>query len=817
MNECTRKLSCLVVLMIATSVPAAAAPSIQEATRGLEKQDGFFPIYWDAETNRLLMEVPDTRESFLYLPSVASDVGDRRLIGLDRGSPGDERLAHFERVGARVYLVLENARFRNSNGDEALTRSVVESFPTSTVAHFDVSAEEAGRVLVDASSFLVSDVVDVVGMLRRADQGSYRLDADRSRVHLPRTKAFPKNTEIEASLTFVTDRPGEALERHAPDPRSLTLRLHHSFVALPDDGFRPRRFDRRVGLFPVTFYDYSRSFDEGYVVRYAVRHRLVKKDPEADRSEPVEPIIYYLDPAVPEPYRSAFKEGAGWWNQMFEAAGFVNAFRVEDMPEWMDPLDARYHVIQWMHRSESGSSVGPSFVDPRTGEIIKAVVRMDSHRSLANHDLYAAMLPALLADGGERPAGEAEAYVMSRRRQHAAHEVGHTLGLAHNFIAAFDGRASVMAYPAPLVRVTDGRLDVSGAYAPGPGAYDALAIRWGYSEVERDAELEAIVGEMREKGFRFITNPDERGSGSFPEGTTWVNGTDAVEELARMMEVRRHVISHFDERAIAVGEPLSALRHRFGAAYLFHRLTMGAAVKAIGGMEFRYAVRGDLGEPTRLVDSMRQRRALELLLDCLEPKELEIPENVLVLLAPPAFGYRQTLDSHDFTSKAAPAFDQLGIARALAMDVLSDILAPPRAARLAAFAHRDPALPTLEEVVGRVVERSWGGPAAPDERALREVVQRAALDVLIELADNGEATPEARAAAEWGLRQIASGVDASPQSDSANAHVQLARSDIERYLTHHQRPPRSTGGARFDWPLSLGDEAPFCSLSNRFY
>ena len=250
MNECTRKLSCLVVLMIATSVPAAAAPSIQEATRGLEKQDGFFPIYWDAETNRLLMEVPDTRESFLYLPSVASGVGDRRLIGLDRGSPGDERLAHFERVGARVYLVLENARFRNSNGDEALTRSVVESFPTSTVAHFDVSAEEAGRVLVDASSFLVSDVVDVVGMLRRADQGSYRLDADRSRVHLPRTKAFPKNTEIEASLTFVTDRPGEALERHAPDPRSLTLRLHHSFVALPDDGFRPRRFDPRVGLFP---------------------------------------------------------------------------------------------------------------------------------------------------------------------------------------------------------------------------------------------------------------------------------------------------------------------------------------------------------------------------------------------------------------------------------------------------------------------------------------------------------------------------------------------------------------------------------------
>ena len=801
--------------MIFIVVPAAAAPSIQEATRGLEKQDGFFPIYWDAEASRLLMEVPDTRETFLYLPSVASGLGDRRLIGLDRGSPGDERLAHFERVGAWVYLVLENARFRNS-GDEALTRSVVESFPTSTLARFDVAAEEEGRVLFDASSFFLSDVIDVVGMLRRADQGSYRLDADRSRVHLPRTKAFAGNTEVEASLTFVTDRPGEALERHAPDPRALTLRLHHSFVALPDDGFRPRRFDPRVGLFPVTFYDYSRSFDEGYVVRYAVRHRLVKTNPEAARSEPVEPIIYYLDRAVPEPYRSAFKEGAGWWSQMFEEAGFVNAFRVEDMPEWMDPLDARYHVIQWMHRTESGSSVGPSFVDPRTGEIIKAVVRMDSHRSLANYDLYAAMLPALLSDGGERPEGEAEAYVMSRRRQHAAHEVGHTLGLAHNFIAAFDGRASVMAYPAPLVRLVDGRLDVSDAYAPGPGAYDAVAIRWGYSEVEGDAELESILDEMREKGLRFITNPDERGGGSFPEGTTWVNGTDAVEELARMMEVRRHVISHFDERAIAPGEPLSALRHRFGAAYLFHRLTMGAAVKAIGGMEFRYAVRGDSGEPTRLVDGKRQRKALELLLDCLEPDELDIPEKVLVLLAPPAFGYRQTLDSRDFTSPAAPAFDQLGIARALAMDVLSDILAPPRAARIAAFADRDPELPTLEEVVGRVVDRTWGEPTAADDRALHQVVQRAALDVLIELADNGDATPEARAAAEWGLRRLASGIEASPQAGSANAHGQLARSDIERYLTHHQKPPQANERPRFPWPLSLGDEELFCSLSNKF-
>jgi hypothetical protein len=800
----------------------APLPTIQEATRGLSKQDGFLPIYWDADQSRLLMEAPATQETFLYLPSVASGLGDPRLIGLDRASPGDERLAHFERVGTRVYLVFENARFQNRNGDEALTGSVTESFPTSTAARFDLVAEEAGRLLFEASSFLLSDVIDMAGMLRRAERGDFRLDPDRSRIHLPRTKVFPKNTEVEASLTFVSDRPSEELDEYAPDPRTLTLRIHHSFVALPDDSFRPRRFDPRIGFFPVTFYDYSRSFDEGYVVRNAVRHRLIKKDPEVARSEPVEPIIYYLDRAVPEPYRSAFKEGAGWWNAMFEEAGFVNAFRVEDMPEWMDPLDARYHVIQWMHRTRSGSSVGPSFVDPRTGEIIKAVVRMDSHRSLANYDLYAAMLPALLADGGDRPEGEAEAYVMSRRRQHAAHEVGHTLGLAHNFIAAFDGRASVMAYPSPLIRLVDGRLDISEAYAPGPGAYDATAIRWGYTEVEVDevAELEAIVDGMRQKGLRFITNPDERGSGSFPEATTWVNGQDAVEELARMIEVRRHVISHFDERAIALGEPLSALRHRFGAAYLFHRLTMGAAVKALGGMEFHYAVRGDSGDPTRLVNAERQRKALELLLDCLEPEELAIPEKVLVLLAPPAFGYRQTIDRRDFTSPAEPAFDQLAIARALATDVLSDILAPPRAARLAAFAHRHPELPTLEEVIGRVVDRTWGEPTSAEGRALRQVVQRAVLDVLIDLADNGEATPEARAAAEWGLRRIATRIGASSEagigteSESASAHVQLARADIERYLTQHHRPPRPAERAGFPWPLSLGDQEPFCSMRN---
>ncbi|MBW3553248.1 MAG: DUF5117 domain-containing protein, partial [Gemmatimonadetes bacterium] len=441
-----------------------ALPSIARYTTGFEAMPGYFPLYWDAARGRLLLEVPRLDEEFLYLTSLATGFGSNDL-GLDRGEIMEEHIARFRRVGPKVLLELENPTFRAATAaTPALQRSVEESFPTSVVGGFDAVAEEEGRVLVDATSFFLRDAIDLAGMLQRMGQGSLRVDRDRSALHLERTRSFPENTEIEAMLTFAGERGGGEVRRHTPEARSVTVRQHHSLVKLPGPGYEPRPFDPRVGASGVYFYDFGKPFDDDYVTRLASRHRLIKKDPDAAMSEPVEPIIYYLDPAIPEPYRSAFREGGAWWNEVFEAAGFIDAFRIEDMPPDMDPMDARYNVIQWVHRTEAGSSIGPSFRDPRTGEIIKAAVRMDSYRSLANYNTYAGLAGV---DGdwyaGTPPGVTGEEFVIMRRRQHSAHEIGHTLGLAHNFIAISYGHESVMDYPAPVVRVVDGRLDLSQA------------------------------------------------------------------------------------------------------------------------------------------------------------------------------------------------------------------------------------------------------------------------------------------------------------------------------------------------------------------
>ncbi len=831
-------------------------PEITSFTRSFEKQDGFFPLYWDDQRGRLFLEIPENMmgEEFLYLIGTGTG-GGMNGPRLDRAQVGDEHLARFERVGPKIHFILINHRFVSTDPDNPhMARSVEESFPVSVVGSFDIAAEQDGRYLIDATSYFLTDAFDVRRLFRGSNLGTYRVETSRSYIYLPRTKAFPKNTEIEAAITLTSDSPAWAIRRHAPDGRSVTMRQHHSLVRLPDNGFRPRKYDPRGGYLNISFHDYSKGFDEDLITRYAVRHRLEKKDPGAEISDPVEPITYYMDPAIPEPYRTAFREGMEWMNGVFEAAGFRNAFVLKDMPEDMDPMDARYNVVMWVHRSEAGASIGPTFRDPRTGEIIKAAVRMDSHRSLVNFNQYAGFIPALESGAPESsgfgsleslgaadaegalewmatldPEIDAEEFVMSRRRQHAAHELGHTLGLAHNFAAESMGRASIMDYPGAHVQLRDGKLDLSRAYAPGPGAFDTLSIRWGYTQFDPEQEaagLEAIIQEGLENGLYHISAPHTRPFGSHPQVQAWALAEDPITELKESLEVRRFLMENFDERAIREGEPLFLLRERFVPIYVMHRFLLSSVTKYIGGMEFRYALRGDGQVPTQIIPAEKQREALQTLLTALHTEELAVPERILELMAPAPWGYSES--DRSFSSPATPAADQLEFVRSLSARIFSELLEPRRTARLIAFADRDPDLPTLEEVLGTVTGEVFGPDnsrtlarwlEAETRPAIRRIVQRMYVEALMEAAGNNQTVAEARAAAEWELGRISGQIDAILETVSGSAgnsgrvsaakaaavsQYTLMQQDIQRFLSEGTFEPSIRPSPRMPNMFPLG-------------
>lgn len=773
---------------------AQASGASQPAVVEPVASDAMLPVRYDAATGKVFLTIRRPGEEMLYLNTLAGGLG---ALGLDRGQLGAEAVVRFERNGARVHMVQINTVHRAFGGDSALRRSVEESFPRSVLASFPIVNQGAAGIVVDATDFFLSDVFDVVGAIRSARNGSVRIDKDRSSIVAANTKAFPTNTEIRSALSYVTDDPGPELRNIAPDGRTIGLQQHHSFVKLPSAPHAIRQFDPRAGLFASNTFDFSRGFQGDYRKPGVVRWRLEPSDTAAylrgELVRPVKPIVYYLDPAIPEPYRSAFIEGGMWWNTIFQAAGWRDAFRIEPLPAGVDALDARYPMMYWVHRERPGPSVGPSFVDPRTGEIISTVVRMDSYRSLVNHDIYMGLVPAAGSNG---LALTAEQFAMARRRQHSAHEIGHTLGLAHNYIASSLGRASVMDYPYALIRL-DARngLDISDAYRASGGAHDTLAIRYAYkwypSAAAESAGLKAIVREAEARGLRFIDDSHVAPSGSYPAATQWVEGTDAFESLERTMAVRRVLIDRFDERAALPGEPLAVLNRRFAHVYLHHRYALHAATKAVGGMEFGYALAGEQTVPTSVIPPAEQRRALGMVLMNLSPSALRIPARVAAIIPPIPAGYGSALTL--IPSAAGTAFDPVSAARSLAQEIVDGLLHPQRAARLVALHERDSRNPSLDEVIGTLIDSTWAAPvrASAGDEGLRRVAERAVVDGLLDLAGKREATSEVRAIASHHLGLLRDrAARRTGGSAEEQGHRAQARRDIEVFFEGRDDPAR---------------------------
>ena len=811
----------LIAFCVLVFLPAAflsqtpARKTISSVVEKLQKIDGFIPLYVDADGGKIYLEITRWNQEFLYLVSLPTGVGSNPL-GLDRGQLGTTKLVTFERAGNKVLLVQPNYEFRAS-GDAKQKKSVEESFAKSVIWGFRAEASDGDRVLVDATNFLIRDAHGVGERINQMRQGTYNFDETRSALYLPNTKGFPKNTEVEATITLTAGGDTNNLVNQVtPTAKHVTVRERHSFVELPDNKYKPRKFDPRTGAIPISFYDYGTDINEDLEVRWIQRHRLEKKDPTAAISDPVKPIVYYVDAGAPKAIQDALVEGAAWWNQAYEAAGFRNAFQVRVLPPDADPMDVRYNVVNWVHRSTRGWSIGDSIVDPRTGEIIKGTVTLDSQRARQDFLLGAGMSPqynsGIACEYGMMPdvdhlAADASAAVITamsyaRIRQLSAHEVGHTLGFTHNFAASTYDRGSVMDYPAPLVRIVNGKLDFSEAYAVGIGSFDKFAVRYAYSQfapgANEDAELYKIVSQGIGAGMLFLGDQDARpASAANPFGNLWDNGPDPVAILRHEMKVRRIGLDQFGVKNIPVGSPMSQLENAFLPLYLHHRYQLTAASKTIGGVYYTHAVRAPHGpEPSpvaAVVPADKQRDALKAVLETIEVRELAIPDNVLGLIPPTAYGYGSGR-SELFQKRTSPIFDPVGAAEIAADMAISALLEPNRAARTINQNARNKANPHFREVVDAVMKATWKAAVSADanQAVIQRAVQTLAVSRLMDLAANDRAQPQVRSVASDALRSLLATLKRTPATGETAAHYRSTADDIDRFLTRPDAPRRQT-------------------------
>jgi len=668
----------LLLLFVLFSLSASA--QIADKIKSMKAHTGYFNFYYDESNDKIYLEVKKLNEEFLYVYSLAQGVGNNDL-GLDRGQLGNEQVVFFEKQGNKLFLVQPNTQYRANTTNPLEKLSVQQAFAKSVLFGFKIEGTSDGAYIIDITDFLMQDAHGVLKRLTQAKQGTYSLDKSRSSLALEHTKSFPQNSEFEARLTFAGNGTGAEIRSVAPNADYVSVVEHHSFIQLPDNKYQPRVFDPRSGANAITFQDYSSPVNEVVLKQWITRHRLEKKDPKAAVSEAVKPIIYYLDNGTPEPVRSALMEGGRWWNQAFEAIGYKDAFQVKLLPEDADPMDVRNHVIQWVHRSTRGWSYGSSISDPRTGEIMKGHVSLGSLRIRQDFMIAQALMNAPFATDGSAN-GPMMEMSLARIRQLAAHEIGHTLGFAHNYAASARENTSVMDYPHPQIDFKGDQMDFSHAYDTKIGDWDKVSVDYAYGDHKTTEELNQVIDKAYAKGLRFITDSDARNpGGAHIYAHLWDNGKTIVDELDHILAVRQKAIANFTVKNIRPNETYSHLEDVFVPLYFLHRYQTEATTKIIGGYEYNYAVRGGKELVLENASVALQQKALKSVTATLDARTLAIPKDKLALFPPRAFNYDRTRES--FKGKTGITFDPFGAVESAADFTLDFLLHPDRLSRIA--------------------------------------------------------------------------------------------------------------------------------------